>query len=94
VFTLFDSSPVYSGSFPTSAGGRRRVNRRFGVIPECILAKSAVAATYREFSAELRVLSASLASRDGWLILGELAIKGAWGGSWLACRLKWPGDHI
>src|ERR1035437_3099059 len=34
----------------------------------------------REFSAELRVLSASLASRGGWLILGELAIKGAWAG--------------
>src|ERR1039457_5601737 len=40
------------------------------------------------------VLSASLPSRGGWLILGELAIKGAWGRSWLACRLRWPGDHI
>jgi hypothetical protein len=28
----------------------------------------------------LCVLSASLPSRGGWLILGELAIKGAWGG--------------
>jgi hypothetical protein len=38
-----------------------------------------------EFSAELRVLSASLASRDGWLILGGFAVKGAWVGEagWL-----------
>src|ERR1035441_1104511 len=34
-------------------------------------------------------------SRGGWLILGELAIKSAWGGrSWLACRPRWLGDHI
>jgi hypothetical protein len=40
----------------------------------------------REFSAKLRVLSASLASRDGWLILGGFAVKGAWVGEagWLA----------
>jgi len=39
----------------------------------------------REFSAELRVISASLASRDGWLILGGFAVKGAWVGEagWL-----------
>jgi hypothetical protein len=60
------------------------VSWRFGINPGFILATSAVAATYHEFSAELRVLSASLASRDGWLILGELAIKGAWGeAGWL-----------
>ena len=41
-----------------------------------------------EFSAELRVLSASLASRDGWLILGGFAVKGAWVGEagWRADR--------
>jgi hypothetical protein len=40
---------------------------------------------HREFSAELRVLSASLASRGGWLILGGFAVKGAWVGEagWL-----------
>src|ERR1035438_7704553 len=38
-----------------------------------------------EFSAKLRVLSASLASRDGWLIFGGFAVKGAWVGEagWL-----------
>jgi hypothetical protein len=34
----------------------------------------------REFLAELRVLSASLACRGGWLILGGFAVKGAWVG--------------
>jgi hypothetical protein len=39
----------------------------------------------REFLAELHVLSASLASRGGWLILGGFAVKGAWVGEagWL-----------
>jgi hypothetical protein len=67
------------------------VHWRFGVNPEFILATSAFAATYREFSAELRVLSASLASRDGWLILDELAIKGAWGGAGLLVDSNGPG---
>src|ERR1035437_4904892 len=46
----------------------------------------------REFSAELRVLSASLASRGGWLILGELAIKGAGAGKRLGWSTKRAGE--
>jgi hypothetical protein len=44
---------------------RSRVNREW---PKTVLGR-----------AEDGVLSASLPSRGGWLILGELAIKGAWG---------------
>jgi hypothetical protein len=42
----------------------------------------------RELLPELHVLSASLASRGGWLILGGFAVKGAWVGEagWRADR--------